>query len=289
MRKQISAKVIADSITERGHRLTTFEVTMPRFVLAEFNTHRVFSRNSASSRAIPSSKQLSAVMYDPVMPVQWGVNQPGMQASGWLVGDKADRAAYMWLYAREAAYTAAKELSEDLNVHKQVVNRILEPWMWHTVIVSATDWVGFWNQRISPLAQPEIKAAAEAMMQVYLASEPALLREGQYHLPYIQDDEGALTIEQQIQLSAARCARVSYLTHDGVRDHEKDYELYERLVSAQPPHSSPLEHVATPYPENVAHIVNTKTEQVRSVPILGNFVGWRQHRSEVADEIVLLW
>ena len=289
MHKEPSAKVIADSITLDGHRLTTFEVTMHRFVLAEFNTHRMFSRNSASSRAIPSHKQLSAVMYDPAMPIEWGTNQPGMQAAGPLEGETVKDAARSWLFAREAAYASSKRLSEDLNVHKQVANRIIEPWMWHTVIVSATEYENFFNQRISPLAQPEIQAPAERMLEAYIDSKPVEKVEGEYHLPYIQEEERDFTTKQKIQLSTARCARVSYLTHDGVRDVEKDFELYERLVTASPPHASPLEHVATPYSANKAIIVNTENGDTREVPILGNFVGWRQHRHEVSNEVLLVW
>lgn len=289
MHKEPSAKVIADSITLDGHRLTTFEVTMHRFVLAEFNTHRMFSRNSASSRAIPSHKQLSAVMYDPAMPIEWGTNQPGMQAAEPLKGEQTNDAARSWLFAREAAYMASRRLSEDLNVHKQVANRILEPWMWHTVIVTATDYDNFFAQRVSPLAQPEIRVPAEHMLWEYEESTPNVVDKGEYHLPYIQEEERDFTLKQKIQLSAARCARVSYLTHDGRRDVEKDFELYDRLVSAEPPHASPLEHVATPYPENRAVVVNTETGNTREVPILGNFVGWRQHRHEIANEVLMVW
>ena len=289
MHKEPSAKVIADSITLDGHRLTTFEVTMHRFVLAEFNTHRMFSRNSASSRAIPSHKQLSAVLYDPAMPIEWGTNQPGMQAAELLDEEDTSYARYNWVKASHAAVEASRILSENLNVHKQVANRILEPWMWHTVIVTAVEYDNFFSQRVSPLAQPEIRIPAEHMLWAYEESEPVPVDKGEYHLPYIQEEERDFTTRQKIQLSTARCARVSYLTHDGRRDIEKDFELYDRLVSAEPPHASPLEHVATPYPENRAVVVNTETGNTREVPILGNFVGWRQHRHEVANEVLLVW
>ena len=133
------------------------------------------------------------------------------------------------------------------------------------VIVSSTDWDGFWEQRCSPLAQPEIRVAAEAMRAVFDASEPAEVGIGGWHLPYVDAERDAdLDDEQRTRVSAARCARVSYLTHDGVRDVAKDLELYDRLVTARPPHWSPLEHVATPAAPDAA------------VP--GNFRGWQQLR-----------
>lgn len=263
-----NATVIADSVSPAGVRLTTIEVTLHRFVLAELNTHRVFSRNSASSRAIPVKKQLARVVDDPALPVEFGANQRGMQAGEPLTGDDHDAALAAWLEARDHAVAAVEQLQE-LGVHKQVTNRILEPFMWHTVIVTATEWDGFWEQRCSPLAQPEIRVAAEAMLAAYDASTPAEVGMGQWHTPYLRDEDGDLDDETARQVSAARCARVSYLTHDGQRDIDKDLELYERLVTARPPHWSPLEHVATPAAEG---------EQT-----LGNLRAWRQLRHEVVE------
>lgn len=261
-----NATIIADSVSPSGVRLTTTEVTLHRFVLAELNTHRVFSRNSASSRAIPVRKQIDRVVNDPAVPVEFGANQRGMQAGEPLSGEAHDRALDAWLAARDRAVEAVQQLQE-LEVHKQVTNRLLEPFMWHTVIVTATEWDGFWEQRCSPLAQPEIRVAAEAMRAAYDASTPAEVGMGQWHMPYLRDDDGDLDQETAKQVSAARCARVSYLTHDGRRDIDKDLDLYERLVTARPPHWSPLEHVATPAEEGVV--------------TLGNFRGWRQLRHAV--------
>lgn len=240
-----TAAVVADSVSPDGVRLTTIEVTLHRFVLAELNTHRVFSRNSASSRAIPVHKQLARVLDDPALPVEFGASQPGMQAGAALTGTAHDEALAAWLAARDEAVRAVERLV-DLGVHKQVTNRLLEPFMWHTVIVTATEWDGFWEQRCSPLAQPEIRVAAEAMRAAFDASRPVEVDAGAWHTPYLRDEDGDLDTETAKQVSAARCARVSYLTHDGRRDVAKDLELFERLVSARPPHWSPLEHVATP-------------------------------------------
>jgi thymidylate synthase ThyX len=259
-----TASVVLDSLSPAGVRLTTIEVTLHRFVLAELNTHRVLSRNSASSRAIPTAKQVRRLVDDPALPVEFGTNQRGMQAGESLTGEDHDAALAVWLDARDHAVEAAERLFE-LGVHKQVVNRILEPFMWHTVILSGTDWDGFWQQRCSPLAQPEIRVAAEAMRAAFDASQPTPLADGDWHTPYVRDDEADLDVELRQRISAARCARVSYLTHDGRRDLAADEELYERLVTADPPHSSPLEHLATPADD----------------PVPGNYSGWRQLRHTV--------
>lgn len=268
-----SAKVIADSLSPSGNRLTTMEIVMHRFVLAEFNTHRMFSRNSASSRAIPVHKQLEKVTNDPAYPVVWPSEQPGMQG-----GESLDRATVIkahdvWDRARDEAVYAAQHLTQ-LGVHKSVTNRLLEPFMWHTAIVSSTEWDNFWVQRCSPLAQPEIHATADAMRAAYDASTPISVGLGEWHLPYIQVGEVFDSTDEAKAISAARCARVSYLTHDGQRDLKADLVLFERLTMATPPHASPLEHVATPYEHNY------KTDP-DSEPLPGNFRGWRQLRHEV--------
>lgn len=263
-----NATVVADSVSPAGVRVTTLEVTLHRFVLAELNTHRVFSRNSASSRAIPVRKQMARVVDDPAVPVEFGSNQRGMQAGDPLVGAEHDAALAAWLEARDEAVAAVQRLDE-LGVHKQVTNRLLEPFMWHTVIITATDWDGFWEQRCSPLAQPEIRVAAEAMRTAFDASTPVEVGLGGWHTPYLREEDGDLDDETARQVSAARCARVSYLTHDGRRDIDKDLELYERLVTARPPHWSPLEHVATP------------AEPDTTPP--GNLRGWAQLRHLAVD------
>ncbi len=288
-----SAKIIADSITEDGHRLTTMEVTFHRFVLAEFNTHRVFSRNSASSRAIPYDKQLDRVRYDPAMPVSWPREQRGMQGGEELLGEDRDHAIWWWRYTRREVMRNTKELRR-VKLHKSVVNRLLEPYLWHTVIVTSTAWRNFFAQRASPLAQPEIRVAAEQMQAAYIDSVPKKVEEGDWHLPYIRsEDWDEITsrgvpadeaLKGLIEISVARCARVSYLTHDGQRDIDKDLNLYERLVSARPMHASPLEHVATPAAWN-QQVVNVPGVGITEpVPKVGNLLGWKQHRLDVELE-----
>ncbi len=284
-----AAKIVADSISEAGDRLTTMEVTFPRFVLAEFNTHRMFSRNSASSRAIPTAKQFERIAEDPAIPVHWGKNQPGMQAESELEGQDRSDAVEQWLAARDSAVVHAENLLQ-LGVHKQVVNRLLEPFMWHTVIVTATEWNNFFALRAHRDAQPEIRVIAEMMKELYETSTPKLLRRGEWHLPFIQPDEYDYAFEyseEARKISAARCARVSYLTHDGRRDLNKDIELYERLVTGG--HMSPLEHVATPEFATRQGIemfdlgdgVYTYTH---SSEFIGNFKGWKQFRKFIPNE-----
>jgi thymidylate synthase ThyX len=287
------AKVIADSVSLAGHRLTTMEVQCHRFVLAEFNTHRKFSRNSASSRAIPVAKQIARVIENPAFPLEWRAEQKGMQ--GGDIIEPVDDIVRQWEMAAQFAASSADVLSS-LGVHKSIVNRLLEPFMWHKIIVSSTEWENFFSQRCSPLAQPEIRAVAEHMRDALNNSVPQQLRLDQWHAPYFDWDgddayelddwldnnmPGYQTLrhtnpERRVQVfkshaarvSAARCARVSYLTHDGQRSIDKDIELYRRLRGANPPHWSPMEHPAQP-----RYFVD--------VPPIGNFDGWIQMREMV--------
>src|SRR5215469_16907494 len=191
-----SARVLLDSRSPAGVRLVTLEVTFPRFVLSEFNTHRVLSRNSASSRAIPTSKLIERVESDPVLPLAWGRNQKGMSASDVLTDEEEEDAKRIWLSARDAAVEHARKLME-LKVHKQELNRVLEPFLWHTVIVTATEWDNFFTLRCAPNAQPEIRAAALKMREAMEGSKPSPVPYGEWHLPLVLDDERSLPIETQ--------------------------------------------------------------------------------------------
>lgn len=273
------AKIILDSISPEGWRLTTFELTYPRFVHSELLTHRVFSRNSSSSRAIPIEKMIARVMNDPVLPVWWGKNQPGMQAEEELQGNDKSQAQTYWLEARDNAVDIAVAMVGK-GVHKQIVNRILEPWMWITVILSGTDFGNFFSLRCDKAAQPEIKKIAEMACELYYESPPPRMFDfGEWHMPYLPDfdhlSKRKILAERDgkifdlREISAARCARVSYLTHDGVRDLSKDKELFDRLIG--PGHFSPLEHVAMP-----------EARLRRGAG--GNFMGWTQFRKSFPGE-----
>lgn len=260
----VKAKVIADSISPEGVRLTTLECTFHRFILAEFNTHRAFSRNSSSSRAIPTNKTMNQVITNPALPLVYPREQPGM--SGGEIIEMSASAEEIWMAAGDAAVGFANQLVE-LGVHKSVANRLLEPYMWHTVVVTATDYDNFFVQRMQNSAQPEMVSLAYRMHEALLASTPTAVDWGGWHLPYIQDDEQEL-YEPEIcrQLSVARVAGVSYARVGEVRMIEKDLALYDRLRSASPPHWSPFEHVATP------------AELVMPNAVMGNFYGWQQLR-----------
>lgn len=280
-----TVEVLLDSISEAGDRLTTMEVTFPRIVLSEFNTHRVFSRNSASSRAIPVVKQLKLIEDDTFMPIYWGRNQSGMQANEELSAKDRRRAEAVWNKTRDDTVRHVRSLL-DLGVHKQIVSRLLEPFMWHTVIVTATEWTNFFALRANPDAQPEIQVAAQMMKESYFLSKPTLLKKEDWHLPLIQPDErsgGFEHSEDARKISAARCARVSYLTHDGRRDLAADITLYNRLVSGG--HMSPLEHVATPN-YYVPGVSDTRDEFGPQSITSGNFRGWKQLRKFILHEDV---
>lgn len=249
------AKIIADSRNPRGERLTTFVVTFPRIILAEFNTHRVFSRNSASSRAIPIQKTMSMVLSEPFIPVHFGKNQRGMQAFE-EVGDETKKLARdIWLEAASKSVEFAQRLS-DIGIHKQIANRLLEPFMWHTVVVTATEWNNFFGLRDNEMAQPEMQVIAKMMRKEYETSTPRSLEWGEWHLPFNDDGCG------DPMVCAARCARVSYLRHDDVRDLEADRKLAGTLLDNG--HMSPFEHCA---------------KAVRGSMFGSNFhPSWHQHR-----------
>lgn len=314
------AKVIADSVSHAdGVRLTTMQVTMHRFVLAEFNTHRVFSRNSASNRAIPVHKQISRIMADLAYPVIWPVEQPGMQGGAEIDPEYIENERDIWRQASGHAIEHASSLVNE-GIHKSVTNRLLEPFMWHTVVVTSTAWENFFALRLDADAQPEIRVAAEAMRAAYDASTPLSLAEGEWHLPYVSNrevEDGVLAYEAGTdpetvrqgnlwvlrKISAARCARTSYLTQEGIRDLSEDVRLYDRLVTQRLDkglsiHWSPLEHVATPWPgnrqegcihfgqdEHLAGVEDTFTcFPLDHLPRVGNLLGWRSLRTTVEAE-----
>lgn len=280
-----NAKILLDSMHPVSeHRLTTFELTYPRFVHSELLTHRVFSRNSSSSRAIPIERMIGQAMSDPVVPVWWGKNQPGMQAREELTGYNLSLAQDCWLLARDRAVEYARYLSSH-GLHKQIVNRLLEPWMWITVILSGTSFGNFFNLRCHPDAQPEIKHIADMARDLYCSSEPKLLAYGQWHLPLLPDRlelENQFSLDDIRKISVGRCARVSYLTHDGKREPQKDIELCDRLIFSG--HWSPFEHVARPWvPYDVRSEYagnNYDFEDYRT----GNFTGWVQYRKYFPTE-----
>lgn len=327
-----SATIVADSINPQGCRLTTFVLEYQRFVHSELLTHRCFSKNAASSRAIPIEKMIEAVETNPAMPVWWGANQSGMQAkeeldnvirkerrwdqncgeglildslglkgrylqynsfSGTRSYDLTDRecAQVKWLIARDDAIASVRGLME-LGLHKQIANRILEPWFHIRIILSGTEYENFFALRAHPDAQPEIQSLAYKMLEAYNASKPKAIKPGEWHVPFgDQMDErrlieGALVAiygpdwwerldgdmileEAKRKVAIARCARISYLNYEGKDDYAADIKLCDRLFGSTPKHLSPTEHVA-------------RCEDHRE--FVGNYCGWTQLRKTIQDE-----
>lgn len=333
-----SAQVIADSVRVGGsstskipsHRLTTLLVSYPRFVHAEHMRHRMGSYCVASSRARPVESIIEEVMTDPVLPIYWGQNQKGMSARRELSPGNRVKAEYRILKLRDQAVAIVKELihlnsdfpeETAVGLHKQIANRYLEPWMWVTVLMTATEWDNFFFLRCHPDAQPEIRHIAELMRDAMAASTPVPLIPGEWHVPFIRQEDRNDAVNVWIgggyadspnpqwtilkQVSVGRCARTSYLTHLGTRDLREDIRLHGDLLSGafklppEPMHLSPFEHVATPLSEDDL-ILREETEELRKqFPCLlrmstdrltqwlnttGNLVGWKSYRSEIPNE-----
>jgi hypothetical protein len=285
-----SAKILLDSVGPNEARLTTFELTYPRIVHSELLTHRLFSRNSASSRAIPTEKLLARIETDPALPVWWGKNQSGMQAKEELDIAGKDDAQNGWLRGRDAMTKLARQLGE-IGLHKQIANRVVEPWMFITVIVSATEYDNWNALRVDPDAQPELCHVATMAQEIHRKSEPRQLVSGEWHLPLVTgNDEDRLRVDGFTDrdlcfISVGRCARVSYLTHDGVRDPKADIELAgERLLKSG--HMSPFEHVAQALTEAEWYRYSNELAAVwikNRIPV-GNLWGWRQLRKTLRNE-----
>ncbi len=247
-----SVKKLLDSIGPNNARMTTWVCQYPRFVHAEMMTHKILNKNSASSRAIPVAKLLEQVKNDPALPLWWGKNQAGMQAREELTGAALNLAKIHWETARDEMVWAVERLM-DLGLHKQLANRLLEPWMFITIILTGTEYENFFRLRAHPDAQPEIAWVATEMKRQYEETEPTRISSASWHLPFITGEDYAseLAVEQLQLISAARCARVSYLTHDGRKDFADDIALAEKLMSSG--HWSPFEHIAQAQPEGTTN------------------------------------
>lgn len=273
---QIKATIIADSVSSvNGQRITTFELEYPRFIHSELMTHRLFSRNAMSSRAVPIEKMIEQVAKDPAMPIHWGKNQSGMQAKEELTGKDLHNAKVHWEWAASKAVEYAQYLSQD-GAHKQIVNRILEPFQLMKTVLTATEFDNFFWLRCHEDAQPEIKELADQMFTAIKESEPFKLNPGEWHVPYVETtrnfsgkimyvgesskgDQEAIpdvetdrymrlySLEDALAISSSCCAQVSYrLLDDSI---EKARKVYQRLVESTPVHASPFEHCATPMKE----------------------------------------
>ena len=300
----IKATIIADSVSEHtGQRITTYELEYPRFILAELNTHRLLSRNSASSRAIPIEKMIEQVISNTATPIHWGLNQSGMQAKEEQANTNACKEA--WCNARDSAIHHAYQL-KNLGLHKQIVNRVLEPFQMMKTLVTATSFDNFFNLRCHPDAQPEIKQLADLMYQAMQESEPEVLYVAEWHTPYVHHDRDEygnliyyvlntdttgtetdgyqyyqyLTSEEAIKVSCSCAAQVSYRKND--TSIEKALAIYDKLVNSEPVHASAFEHCATPIDietteEGITHFT------IDDVPYSGNFANWVQYRQLIKN------
>jgi hypothetical protein len=295
----ISAKIIADSVSPQGIRLTTMQLHYPRMIHSEFMTHRVFGRNARSSRAVPVEKMIQEVIDDPVIPIHWGAAQKGMQAyeetselvsvpgcggtlfnDGSYVSGKVTREE-AWLKARDYVVSVAKAYHE-AGYAKQVINRLLEPWLHIDTLVTATEWSNFFVLRDHHAAEPHIRALAQEMKRVMADSSPQILDYGVWHLPYILDAEhDEFSTSDLLKLSVARCARISYTPFDGNGSIESELKRYELLVGSHPMHASPAEHQAKP---DEVHTYAGNTPIWRTPQWHGNLKGWIQFRKTLPGE-----
>lgn len=274
----ISAKIVLDSISEEGVRLTTLELVFPRYILAEFATHRVFSKNASSSRAIPTKKLISNALENFVEPVRYGVNKPGMQAAKEnLEGASLTEAKAIWLSMAKIVAQGCAALAE-LGLHKQWASRPLEWFSTIKVVMTATEFDNFFLLRDHFEAQDEICYLAQAVKVAMNESIPQLIMHGQWHLPYVSKEElEEIGLENALKVSASRCARTSYKTVHGVTSTlDEDIALFERLVHdaddpENPFHASPTEHQATPNRDNIG--------------LWGNFTMWEQHRKWIEKKM----
>lgn len=285
----ISAKVIQDSLSEAGIRLITFELEYPRFIHAEFMTHRMFSRNCASSRAIPIAKMHEQITESMASPVEWGKNQAGMQASEQLSELETLAAEQVWHEAGLEAIRWSKSLA-NMGLHKQIANRVTEPFQHMKTVVTATEWHNWFELRNHKDAQPEIRELALAMMQAILESKPMHLRSGQWHVPYVTrtqaegqvtyTDAAGMPLDAQSAkvISASCCAQVSYRKSDDSL--EKAQMIFDKLINSRPAHASPVEHQATPMTTVAAtnFMPGVTHRDYNGMNWSGNFKGWIQHR-----------
>jgi thymidylate synthase ThyX len=280
---QPSAQIIADSVNTNGDRLTTFVLKFHRFILPEVNTHRMISKSVSSSRALSISKMIQRVIDEEVYPLHWGKNEKGMIANHEIDDQTKINCVNAWDLAKASAIQSARVMDAE-GLHKQVVNRLLEPFSTTTMIATATNqpssWANLFKQRCHPNAQPEFKALADKMREAYELSEPHEIPAGRYHIPFIDfEDMNIVKIisgdnvddiyNNMIKISVGRCARVSYLNHDGKRDIKADIALHDRLLSSTPAHLSPFEHIASALPNGEKR---------------ANFVGWESYRYQIENK-----
>ena len=269
LKPTITATVIEDSISTAGSRVVTLQLRYPRIVHAEQLTHRAQNKNSGSSRAIPTKKMLKQIFSDPAMPVEWGSNKPGMQAGAELEGWRLWGVRKLWATAAKFAAIMSWGMMK-LGAHKQIANRVTEPYQYMNTLITATvdAWEAYFVLRCHPDADPTIRDLAIEIQTAIETSTPMPLGQDQWHLPYVtREERKTLSIDKQLKLSTARCARVSFEPFDGNANIAKEVERHDMLVGSVPIHASPTEHQCRPLEEMERQY--------------GNLTGWCQYRSVV--------
>lgn len=256
----IKAKVILQSAWG-AQKVTTFELEYPRFIHAELMTHRVFSRNAASSRAIPITEMIRLAEEHTAIPI-WTKNQAGMQGKVAEDIDTIQHATEIWEDAMIHTIKKVQEL-DAIGIHKQNANRLLEPFQHIKTIVTTTDLSNWNNLRMHPDAQPEIQALATAMFLAEIQCDTQELSAGEWHLPYTTEADGTPATRKMI--SASCCAQVSYRKNDD--SFEKAEKIYDMLISAEVLHASPFEHQCT-------GLIPGQEQR-------GNLIGFKQLRQEI--------
>lgn len=283
----ITARIIAYSRAPNGQLIVTFELEYQRFIHGELMTHRLFSRNAASSRAIPVATIIEQVRTDYAAPIHWGMNQAGMQAKQQLVAPQLNEVQGMWEdAAMEAAYIAEKMAG--CGAHKQIANRILEPFQWMKTVVTATCFENWFWLRDHEDAQPEIRALAVAMLEQLDNTNPADLTPDDWHMPYFGEGywllDCGIPLADALAISSSCCAQVSFRKLDDTL--EKARMIYNRLVESEPVHASPFEHQAKPMKRGADFRNKGITHKDRAGKFWsGNFVGWIQHRQLIPNNV----
>ena len=238
----IRVEIVADSLNRvNGSRLTSFICTYPRFIHAEVMTHRVFSRNAASSRAIPTKKLIAAASDALAMPEDWRANQSGMQPGGLLSAEQALAAEDAWRRGAARAIETAQDLAAT-GAHKQYVNRVLEPYLHMTTLITATDYENFFALRSHHDAQQEIQDLSDAMLLAYVHGTPTEIDPGAWHAPFRDLMPPDASPELQRQIATARSARLSYVSFDKAFTVADDIDMHDGLAASG--HWSPFEHIA---------------------------------------------
>ena len=278
-KERIKASIVTHSVAEDSPPLASIQVTFPRIILAEVNTHRVFSRNYRSSRAVPVTRLIQEVRTTPYEPIVWLKNRPGMQATEPMSPEEIELARREWHKAANQAADTAEYLMK-IGLHKQWANRCLEPYLYVHGIITSVEWDNFFALRRHSDAQPEFEALANAIYDALSKSVPRVLLPGEWHLPYVTDSEqNSLVPTDLIKLSVARVARVSYFNFEGKEPNpEADLKLYDKLVGSVPIHASPAEPQATP--DEYVY----EDRQWMNSHLHGNLRGWVQYRKYLEKE-----